>query len=158
MFAVNGAPRTKKRAIRSAGSRCTSPGERGSRSHWANRRMSGFDTKRLSVQADAAAPDGSEVRILLQTKHGSLAQFEFPAGETSIAVAHRTVEEIWYFTGGHGELWRKLGDQEDVVLVSSGLCVTIPVGTCFQVRADGGEPLMVIGVTIPPWPADGAGC
>ncbi|HLY26261.1 MAG TPA: hypothetical protein VKQ72_07970 [Aggregatilineales bacterium] len=33
--------------------------------------------------------------------------------------------------------------------------MTIPVGTQFQVRAFGEQPLTVIGVTLPPWPGEG---
>lgn len=34
------------------------------------------------------------------------------------------------------------------------MALTIPLGTHFQFRAHGGEPLAVIGVTMPPWPGD----
>jgi mannose-6-phosphate isomerase-like protein (cupin superfamily) len=71
-----------------------------------------------------------------------------------VAVTHRTVEEVWYFLTGRGEMWRKFGRQEAVVDLSSGLCITIPVGTWFQFRALGTEPLTAVGVTIPPWPGD----
>jgi mannose-6-phosphate isomerase-like protein (cupin superfamily) len=71
---------------------------------------------------------------------------------TSVAVTHRTVEEVWYFLAGRGEMWRQLGQQEEVVELSSGLCITIPVGTWFQFRAFGWKPLAAVGMTIPPWP------
>ncbi|MBI4272171.1 MAG: cupin domain-containing protein [Candidatus Rokubacteria bacterium] len=117
--------------------------------------MSSFSTKRLPVARDAVAPDGSDVRILLQLGRGGLAHFELPPGETSIAVAHKTVEEIWFFLGGRGEMWRELNGHEEVVAVDAGTCVTIPVGTRFQFRASGAEPLAAIGVTMPPWPGEG---
>lgn len=101
------------------------------------------------------APDGSEVRALLGVPGGSLAHFELPAGETSIAVEHRTVDEVWYFLRGRGEMWRKSGAQEEVVDVSADVCITIPLGTRFQFRALGDESLAAIGVTIPPWPGEG---
>jgi mannose-6-phosphate isomerase-like protein (cupin superfamily) len=41
-----------------------------------------------------------------------------------------------------------------VVEVSAGVCITIPLGTWFQFRAFGDEPLSAIGVTIPPWPGE----
>ena len=116
--------------------------------------MSDFSTKRLPVQRDAVAPDGSDVRILLRLSGGSLAHFELPPGETSIAVTHRTVEEIWFFINGRGEMWRKLNDHEEVVPVDPGVCLTIPVGTHFQFRSFGYEPLAAIGVTMPPWPGE----
>jgi mannose-6-phosphate isomerase-like protein (cupin superfamily) len=117
--------------------------------------MGGFATKRLPVQRDAIAPGGSDVRILLRLKGGSLAHFELPPGVTSIAVAHRTIEEIWYFLKGHGEMWRQLGKQEEIVPVECGVAVTIPVGTHFQFRSFGYEPLSAIGITMPPWPGEG---
>jgi mannose-6-phosphate isomerase-like protein (cupin superfamily) len=112
-------------------------------------------TKRLPAVRDAIAPDGSDVRILLQLKGGGLAHFELAPGEVSTAVAHRTVEEIWYFLSGRGEMWRKLGDDENVVPVEPGVCLTIPLGTHFQFRALGREPLAALGVTMPPWPGEG---
>jgi len=87
-----------------------------------------------------------------------MAHFELPAGQTSVAVAHRTVEEIWFFTGGRGEMWRRLGDEEQVVAVEAGVCLTIPVGTHFQFRSFGNEPLSAIGVTMPPWPGGDEAC
>jgi len=109
----------------------------------------------LPAHADAVAPDGSDVRVLLGVAGGSLAHFELGAGETSIPVEHRTVEEVWYFLRGRGEMWRKSGEQEEVVEVSPDVCVTIPLGTRFQFRAFGDAPLAAIGVTIPPWPGEG---
>src|SRR5688500_12445882 len=67
--------------------------------------MADFDVKRLPVARDAVAPDGSDVRILLGLAGGGLAHFELPPGHTSTAVTHRTVEEIWFFLSGRGEMW-----------------------------------------------------
>jgi mannose-6-phosphate isomerase-like protein (cupin superfamily) len=41
------------------------------------------------------------------------------------------------------------------VSVESGVCVTIPLGTHFQLRSFGIEPLSALGITMPPWPGDG---
>ncbi len=114
--------------------------------------MARFSTKRLPAQPDAVAPDGSEVRVLLELPRGSLAHFTLAPGRTSIAVAHRSVEEIWFFLSGRGEMWRRLNAQEEVVPVDAGVCVTLPAGTHFQFRALGHEPLTALGVTMPPWP------
>lgn len=111
-------------------------------------------TTRLPMQRTAVAPDGSDVRLLLVGKRGGFAHFELRPGETSTAVAHRTVEEIWFFLDGRGEMWRRLGEREDVVPVEPGVCLTIPVGTHFQFRSFGDEPLAAIGVTMPPWPGN----
>lgn len=84
-----------------------------------------------------------------------MAHFELAPGETSVAVAHRTVEEIWFFLSGRGEMWRKQADLEEVVPVGPEVCVTIPVGTHFQFRSFGYEALAALGVTMPPWPGEG---
>jgi mannose-6-phosphate isomerase-like protein (cupin superfamily) len=117
-----------------------------------------FDTKRLPVSPDATAPDGSDVRILLEiVERGGMAHFELPPGQVSIAVTHRSVEEIWFFLAGRGEMWRKQGDREEIVPVESGVCLTIPLGTHFQFRSFGDEPLAAVGITMPPWPGPGEG-
>ena len=116
--------------------------------------MTGFSTKRLPVVRDAVAPDGSDVRILLGVKGGGMAHFELPPGQTSTAVTHRTVEEIWFFLSGRGEMWLKRGVQEELVPVEAGTCVTIPLGTHFQFRSFGHQALAAIGVTMPPWPGE----
>ncbi len=114
--------------------------------------MREFDTMRLPVDRDVVAPDGSDVRVLLGLAGGGMAHFELAPGETSRAVTHRTVEEIWFCLGGQGEMWRKQGQREDVVPVEAGVCLTIPLGTHFQFRALGGQPLAAVAVTMPPWP------
>lgn len=83
-----------------------------------------------------------------------MAHFELGPGRTSLAVRHRTVEEIWFFLGGRGEMWRRQGSAEEIVPVDAGVCLTIPVGTEFQFRSFGYEPLAAIGMTMPPWPGD----
>jgi mannose-6-phosphate isomerase-like protein (cupin superfamily) len=109
----------------------------------------------VALLPDAVAPDGSQVRVLAALDRGSVAHFELAPGHTSVAVAHRTVEEIWFFLRGAGEMWRRLDGGEDVVAVDAGVCVTIPAGTHFQFRAFGPEPLAAVGVTMPPWPGAG---
>jgi mannose-6-phosphate isomerase-like protein (cupin superfamily) len=116
--------------------------------------MNGYTTMRLPREADAVAPDGSDVRVLLRLA-GGLAHFSLGPGHTSTAVTHRTVEEIWFFLSGRGEMWRQQAGQEAVVAVEPGVCLTIPLGTHFQFRTLGDEPLAAIGVTMPPWPGDG---
>src|SRR5215212_6181115 len=117
--------------------------------------MSEFMTKHLPMAPDAVAPDGSEVRLLLGLERGGMAHFELAPGETSTAVTHKTVEEIWFFLSGRGEMWRKQGSRSEMVDVYPGVSLSIPVGTCFQFRSFGHEPLAAIGVTMPPWPGEG---
>ena len=112
----------------------------------------GFDTRHIADMPDAIAPDGSEVRLLGSLPGGGLAVFRLMPGAVAKAVAHRTVEEIWYFTAGHGRMWRRLGDHEEITDVGPGVSITIPSGAHFQFRCGGGEPLETVAVTMPPWP------
>jgi len=114
-----------------------------------------FATKTLSDKRDVVAPDGSDVRLLLQLRGGSMAHFELASGMCSAAVVHRTVEEIWYILSGCGEMWRRQGEREEIVALAPGVCLTIPVGTRFQFRSLGPEPLAAVAVTMPPWPGEG---
>ena len=117
--------------------------------------MAHFETKRLSIDRDVVAPDGSDVRVLLALAGGGMAHFVLAPGHTSTAVTHRTVEEIWYVLSGRGEMWRRHADGENVVEMEPGVCLTIPLGTHFQFRSTGTEALAAVGVTMPPWPGDG---
>ena len=113
-----------------------------------------FETKELPANRDAVAPDGSDVRILLGLRGGGMAHFTLAPGGISRAVTHRTVEEIWYFVSGQGEMWRKQGGDEQIVEVYPGVCLTIPLATSFQFRCTGQDPLEAIGITMPPWPGE----
>ena len=112
----------------------------------------GFATRHIAEAPDAIAPDGSEVRLLDSLAGGSMAVFRLRPNAVSRAVAHRTVEEIWYFTAGAGRMWRKLGDHEEITDVGPRVSVTIPTGAHFQFRCDGEAPLEAVAVTMPPWP------
>ena len=115
--------------------------------------MSHFETLRLPVDPDVAAPDGSDVRILLRLNgKGSMAHFELAPHRVTRAVVHRTVEEIWYVLRGSGEMWRAQDEHEEIVPLAAGICLTIPIGTRFQFRSVGPEPLSAVAVTMPPWP------
>ena len=95
-----------------------------------------FETKRLGAEADATAPDGTAVRLLPRLAGGSMAHFELPAGAVSHAVAHQTVEEIWYVLSGGGMLWRRSTGAERFEPIGPGVAVTIPLGVAFQFRAE----------------------
>ena len=43
--------------------------------------MTEFSTKHLPREPDVTAPDGSDVRILLELKNGGMAHFELPPGK-----------------------------------------------------------------------------
>jgi mannose-6-phosphate isomerase-like protein (cupin superfamily) len=114
--------------------------------------MPAFDTMMLPEHAPVVAPDGTDVRPLLALSGGSMAHFSLVPGRTSVAVTHRTVEEIWFVLGGHGEMWRSQDGRDEIVRLHAGLCLTIPLGCRFQLRATGTEALTMAAITMPPWP------
>ena len=113
-----------------------------------------FETKEVAGTPDAIAPDGSQVRALCGVSRGGLAIFTLPPNAVSKAVAHHTVEELWYVLSGNGRIWRKLGQQQEIVDIHPGVSLSIPTGTHFQFRCDGLEPLTILGATMPPWPGE----
>jgi mannose-6-phosphate isomerase-like protein (cupin superfamily) len=111
-----------------------------------------YEIKALSENADATAPDGTAVRVLLSLAGGSMIHFELPAGDVSHAVTHRTVEEIWFVVSGRGRIWRRQPGVESIDSLVAGTSLTIPLGTAFQFRADADSALVFIAITMPPWP------
>jgi mannose-6-phosphate isomerase-like protein (cupin superfamily) len=106
----------------------------------------------LPAGVDTLAPDGSQIRLLAAASRGSMCHCTLLPGQVSVAVRHRTVEELWYFISGAGEVWRRLGEAEAVTLVAAGVSLAIPCGCHFQFRNTGAEPLCFVLVTMPPWP------
>jgi mannose-6-phosphate isomerase-like protein (cupin superfamily) len=116
--------------------------------------MTAFATLRLPSDATLLAPDGSDVHVLLGLPGGSMAHFELGAGRVSLAVTHRTVDEVWFVLAGAGEMWRKQGEREEIVALEPGVCLTIPVGTHFQFRASTSQSVAAVAITMPPWPGE----
>lgn len=114
--------------------------------------MKAHETKGLAQRPDAIAPDGAEVRLLASTASGSMAHFQLATGQASMAVTHRTVDELWFILAGTGEMWRKGETIEEVTTLQPGLSLSIPLGTHFQFRNTGAGPLQAVAVTMPPWP------
>ncbi len=115
---------------------------------------------RRGADVDTTAPDGSEIRLLLDHRHysdrASMVEVTLPSGRVSRPVYHRTVEELWYFLEGRGQVWRCPPDADPTavapVAVEAGDALTIPVGWRFQFSADAAGGLRFLCVTIPPWP------
>lgn len=110
-------------------------------------------TAKLDEEYDYLAPDGSEIRLLPEVGGGGLSHCTLPVGASSQAVSHKTVDEVWYFFSGQGQLWRKCSDRYHSVLdVEPGISVTTPCTTAFQFRSTGDEPLCILIATLPRWP------
>ncbi len=114
--------------------------------------ISNFETIPLKTNYDYLAPDGSEIRLLAKINAGGFCHCTLPAGKTSAAVKHKTVEEIWYFLSGEGEMWQKEVNEGRPFRVMKGVSVNIPIGNSFQFRNIGAEPLCILIATLPNWP------
>jgi mannose-6-phosphate isomerase-like protein (cupin superfamily) len=113
-----------------------------------------WQTASVNSAYDLLAPDGSEIRLLVQVAAGSMVHCTLQPGAVTLAVQHRTVEEVWYCLSGSGQLWRASDDAEDITDLSPGMAVTLPLGTRFQFRTTGSQPLEVVITTLPPWPGN----
>lgn len=111
-----------------------------------------FAIASIGPQYDVLAPDRSEIRLLSQVAGGSMAHGTLAPGGISVAIRHRTVEEIWFVLDGSAEIWRRFGDRESIQTIQPGQSLTIPVGTEFQFRTVGPVPFAFIMCTMPPWP------
>lgn len=128
---------------------------------------------RRSGQPDVYAPDGSEIRLLTDTRHGavksSVVEVTLPAGQVSRPVYHRTVEETWCILEGVGRVWRcppgmvnpepGEGSNHDAAPVepqdvSPGDALVIPTGWRFQFAASPETELRFLCHTTPPWPGE----
>ena len=113
--------------------------------------------------ADVTAPDGSEIRLLVDQRHqatrASLCEVTLLAGQVSRPVWHQTVEEVWYVLEGLGQVWRcPPGAQAakiEPVTVGPGDALTVPRGWRFQFRAGEDGPFRFLCYTSPPWPGHG---
>lgn len=116
--------------------------------------MPRFESKQIAQDYDILAPDGSEIRLLHSLSGVSVVHCRLPVGAVTVPVRHRTVEEVWFFLAGAGQVWRKQGEREQVLDVAPGQSLTIPLGTDFQFRNTGDVPLEFIIATTPPWPGE----
>ena len=113
-----------------------------------------------NASPDAIAPDGSEIRLLIDHRHAarraSFCEVTLPAGQVSRPVWHQTVEEIWYILEGGGQVWRCPPTASPgsiaALAVSPGEALTIPTGWRFQFSASKEGPLRFLCYTSPPWP------
>ncbi len=115
---------------------------------------------RAAPDPDAIAPDGSEIRFLLDPSRGTtratVVEVTIGAGHVSRPVRHRTVEEAWHVLEGHGQVWRRRPDDVSGTVsdVGPGDALAIPLGWDFQFRAGPNGALRFLCVTMPPWPGE----
>ena len=116
---------------------------------------------RRSPTADVIAPDGSEIRMLIDERNlargASMVEVLLSDGQVSRPVFHQTVEEIWYILSGAGHVWRcppeePFPDKIPAITVAAGDALAIPTGWSFQFSADTDGELRFLCVTFPPWP------
>jgi mannose-6-phosphate isomerase-like protein (cupin superfamily) len=65
-----------------------------------------WQTARVKPAYDALAPDGSEIRLLVHTRGGSMVHCQLAPGQVTRAVRHHSVEEVWFCVAGRGQVWR----------------------------------------------------
>jgi mannose-6-phosphate isomerase-like protein (cupin superfamily) len=108
-------------------------------------------TPSVSGPPDAIAPDGSEIYYrVLGASRASLVEVVLRPGGVTRPVRHRTVEEIWYFIAGTGQIWL----DDEVRDVQVGSTVVVAPERDFQFRTTGVEALRFLCYTSPPWPGD----
>jgi mannose-6-phosphate isomerase-like protein (cupin superfamily) len=113
----------------------------------------GFQSCKLGPDF-VGAPDGSEIRVLHVLNGGGLSECTLRVSGVSSAIAHKTVEEIWFITHGAGQIWRMLDNMEEITDLEPGVSLTIPLGTHFQFRNTGDVPLRFVISTMPQWPGN----
>ena len=113
-----------------------------------------------SEAPDAIAPDGAEIRVLLDRAQGatrlSLAEALVKPGERTACVSHKTIEEIWFIVRGVGSFHRLTpdGENEETAVVVPGDTLLIPTGYRFWVENIGPDDLVFLCCGTPPWPGN----
>ena len=113
---------------------------------------------RRAEAADTLAPDGAEIRVLLDKSHGaerlSLAEALVKPGERTACVSHQTIEEFWYILKGTGLFHRFTpdGSRKETAAVAPGDALLIPTGYRFYVENTGQGDLIFLCADAPPWP------
>lgn len=119
-------------------------------------------TRRFSIKTrsypstpDARSPAGAEIRYLMEGETGSMIHSTVAPGQVNRATVHATVSEFWHVLSGEGQIWRRDDTgEETTAALEAGVSVDIPVGTAFQYRCTGVDPLQFLCITMPRWPGD----
>ena len=111
-----------------------------------------MQTRSFPTSPDGRSPAGADVRILIDGETGTMIHSTVPPDQVNRATVHATVSEFWHVLSGKGRIWRRDATGEETVVLERGVTIDIPVGTAFQYRCDGDEPLRFLCVSMPPWP------
>src|SRR6187402_2941843 len=109
-------------------------------------------TRSFPSSPQGRSPAGAEIRYLLEGETGGMIHSTVAPGQVNRATVHATVSEFWHILSGQGQIWRREGAYEETTALVSGVSIDIPVGTAFQYRCDGVEPLQFLCVSMPRWP------
>src|SRR5258708_16250755 len=106
-------------------------------------RIVDWQTKRIGAAYDLRAPDGAEIRLLVQVRGGSMVYCTLQPGQVTRPVQHRSVEEVWLCASGTGQLWRRdpATRAEEIVDLEPGVAGGIPLRPALPVRPVGAQPL-----------------
>ena len=113
-----------------------------------------MQTRPFPASPDARSPAGAEIRYLMEAATGNMIHATVPPGQVNRATVHTTVTEFWHVLSGSGEIWRREGTSEDVTTLEAGVSIDIPVGTSFQYRCTGADPLRFLCIAMPRWPGN----
>jgi mannose-6-phosphate isomerase-like protein (cupin superfamily) len=113
-----------------------------------------MQTRPFPVTADARSPAGAEIRYLIEGEPGNMIHATVPPGQVNRATIHVTVSEFWHVLAGEGQIWRRDGTGEATADLEPGVSIDIPVGTGFQYRCTGTDPLQFLCISMPRWPGD----
>jgi mannose-6-phosphate isomerase-like protein (cupin superfamily) len=111
-----------------------------------------MQTRSFPSAPSGRSPAGAEVRLLIDGDPGSMIHSTVPPGQVNRATVHATVSEFWHVLSGEGQIWRRDATREETTVLVSGVSIDIPVGTAFQYRCTGVDPLQFLCVSMPRWP------
>ena len=113
-----------------------------------------MQTRAFPFTPDARSPAGAEIRYLMEGETGNMIHSTVPPGQVNRATVHATVSEFWHVLSGEGQIWRRGDAGEEITVLEPGVSIDIPVGTAFQYRCTGVDPLKFLCITMPRWPGD----
>ena len=111
-----------------------------------------MQTRSFPSTPDGRSPAGAEVRSLIDGESGSMIHSTVPPGQVNRATVHASVSEFWHVLSGEGRIWRRDATGEETTVLRRGVSIDIAVGTAFQYRCTGVDPLQFLCISMPRWP------